>query len=152
LFEKILVPIDGSEHSKRALEAALQIGKKFGSRIMVFTVYHVSVSPVTNPELPMGPGVVIDASSSNAAATAACHSAERILMQAKMMAQSQNVGVEIESAEGNAVEEIVEKSREGKFDLVIMGARGLGTIKKIFIGSVSEGVIKNAPCPVLIVK
>jgi nucleotide-binding universal stress UspA family protein len=60
--------------------------------------------------------------------------------------------VETELVEGNTVEEIVKKSKEGQFDLIVMGARGLTTIKKLFIGSISEGVIKNASCPVLIVK
>ncbi len=152
MFEKILVPIDGSEHSRRAVETAVQIARKFDSKLLLLTVYHVSVSPVVNPELPMGPGVVIDKSSSDTALEAACRSGERILTQAAMVARSEKTEVETELVEGSPVEEIVKISKERTFNLIVMGARGLSTIRKLLIGSVSEGVIKNAPCPVLIVK
>jgi nucleotide-binding universal stress UspA family protein len=77
---------------------------------------------------------------------------KRLLAEAEERVRSEKIEVETELAEGNAVDVIVKKSKEGKFDMIIMGARGLSTIKKIFVGSVSEGVIRNAPCPVLIVK
>jgi nucleotide-binding universal stress UspA family protein len=77
---------------------------------------------------------------------------KRTLSEAEAKVKSENIPVETELAGGDAVGEIVRKSKEGNFDLIVMGARGLGTIKKIFIGSVSEGVLKNTPCPVLIVK
>jgi nucleotide-binding universal stress UspA family protein len=77
---------------------------------------------------------------------------KKILAEAEAKVRSEKIEVESELIDGNAVEEIVRKSEEGKFDLIIMGARGLSTIKKLFIGSVSDGVIKKAPCPVLIVK
>ena len=56
-----------------------------------------------------------------------------------------------ELGEGNPVEEIVAKSKNA-FDLIVLGARELSTMRKFLVGSVSEGVVKNAPCPVLIMK
>lgn len=140
IFQKILVPLDGSEHSKRALEAAVQIAKGLNSKLVLLTVYSVTPAPAVGPEVVM---VAIE------------HSRDfgkKILAEAEEKVRSEKIEVETELAEGNAVEVIVKKSKEEKFDMIVMGARGLSTIKKIFVGSVSDGVIKKAPCPVLIVK
>lgn len=155
-FQKILVPLDGSEHSGRALEAAVQIAKQFNSKIMLFTVYHVSVAPIASPELTMPmigpvPGAT-SAGLSSMTAECARDFGKKILSEAEAKVRSEKIDVQTEIAEGNAVDEIVNSSKKGDFDLIVMGARGLSTIKKLFIGSVSEGVIKKAHCPVLVVK
>jgi nucleotide-binding universal stress UspA family protein len=140
IFQKILVALDGSEHSERALEAAIQIGKGLNCKLVLLTVYSVTAAPAVGPE---------------SAVMAIEHFRDfgkRILAEAEERVRSEKIEVETELAEGNAVDVIVKKSKEGKFDMIVMGARGLSTIKKIFVGSVSEGVIRNAPCPVLIVK
>ena len=156
IFQKILVPLDGSDHSRRALESAIQIAKSFNSKLMLLTVHHVTITPVTSPELTIqAPVIVPDASAAEMterAIEAAHNYDKKILAEAEAKVRSEKIEVETELIDGNAVEEIVRKSEEGKFDLIIMGARGLSTIKKLFIGSVSDGVIKKAPCPVLIVK
>ena len=140
-FQKILVSLDGSEHSNRALEAAIQIAKGLSSKLALITVVLVTpVAPAAGPELAV---VAIQQSRERGKIT---------LARAEAKAKSENIEVETELADGNAVEAIVKKAKEENFDLIVMGARGLSTIKKIFVGSVSEGVIKNAPCPVLIVK
>lgn len=54
--------------------------------------------------------------------------------------------------EGRPSERIVEVAKEGKFDVIVMGSRGLGGIKGFFLGSVSDRVADEAACPVLIVK
>ncbi len=79
-------------------------------------------------------------------------SCRQILEEVETKVKAANVEVTCETAEGNPAEVIVKKSKEGKFDLIVMGARGLSGLKKILVGSVSEGVVKNAACPVLIVK
>ena len=156
IFQKILVPLDGSEHSRRALESAIQIAKSFNSKLMLLTVHHVTITPITSPELTIqAPVIVPDASAAEMterAIEAAHNYDKKILAEAEAKVRSEKVEVETELIDGNAVEEIVRKAEEGKFDLIVMGARGLSTIKKLFIGSVSDGVIKKAPCPVLIVK
>jgi nucleotide-binding universal stress UspA family protein len=156
IFQKILVPLDGSEHSRRALESAIQIAESFNSKLTLLTVHHVTITPVTSPELTIqAPVIVTDASAAEMterAIEAAHNYDKKILAEAEAKVRSEKVEVDTELIDGNAVEEIVRKAEEGKFDLIVMGARGLSTIKKLFIGSVSDGVIKKAPCPVLIVK
>jgi nucleotide-binding universal stress UspA family protein len=55
-------------------------------------------------------------------------------------------------SEGHTVEEILKTAEEGEFDLIVMGARGISRIKEILMGSVSDGVTRHAPCPVLVGK
>ena len=54
--------------------------------------------------------------------------------------------------EGRVVREIMKILENEKVDLIVMGARGISGIKKLFLGSTSEAVVKKATCPVLIVK
>jgi nucleotide-binding universal stress UspA family protein len=53
---------------------------------------------------------------------------------------------------GRPAEKIIEAAKDGNHDLIVMGNRGLGGIKQLFLGSVSDRVADEAPCPVLIVK
>jgi len=53
---------------------------------------------------------------------------------------------------GRTVQGILKTAREGGFDLIVMGARGVSKIRELLLGSVSDGVIRNAPCPVLVTK
>ena len=55
-------------------------------------------------------------------------------------------------AEGRPADKIVEAAKEGSFNLIVIGSRGLGGIKEFFLGRASDRVVDEAPCPVLIVK
>jgi len=156
IFQKILVPLDGSEHSGRALETAVQVAKNFNSKLVLLTVNPVTFVGETSPECTVNlagraPGAPSAGLTNIALEAARCYS-EKILAEAEAKVRSEKVEVETALAEGEAVEEIVKKSKEGKSDLIVMGARGLGSLKSLLVVSVSEGVIRNAPCPVLIVK
>ena len=65
---------------------------------------------------------------------------------------SSHLRVSTKIAEGRPAERIVEAAKEGKFDIIIMGSRGMGGAREFFLGSVSHRVAIEAPCPVLIVK
>ena len=54
--------------------------------------------------------------------------------------------------EGRPADKIVETAKLESFDLIVIGSRGLGGIKEFFLGSVSDRVADEAPCPVLIIK
>ena len=139
VFEKILVPLDGSEHSLNALEKALQIAKKFDGKITLINVYSVSSFRMTPSQVF---AYVVELRKSG----------ESILEEGKKIAWAEGIQVETLLKEGHIVEEILQKAREGNFDLIVMGARGISKMKEILLGSVSHGVTTHAPCPVLIVK
>ncbi|MBS7633203.1 universal stress protein [Candidatus Bathyarchaeota archaeon] len=154
MFEKILVPLDGSEHSLKALNLAVQIAKNFNSKITLINVFSVSAPVVmpepttlTPPTVPIMAAAELSKLAENARKTAGS-----ILAEGEKRAEAEGVKVEMLIREGHTVQEIVKAAKEGEFNLIVMGARGIGKIKGILLGSVSDGVIKNAPCPVLIVK
>ena len=155
MFEKILVPLDGSEHSTRALGKAVEIAKKFGSKITLIHAYSVSVQPIMMPEptaMSM-PGIpVLTAGEVTRVTDAARKAGNNILQDGEAKVKAEGVEVEKLLLEGHAVQEIVRVAKEGNFDLIVMGARGLSKIKVILLGSVSDAVIHHATCPVLIVK
>ena len=139
VFEKILVPLDGSDHSLSALEKAIQIAKKFDGKITLINVYSVSSFRLT-------PSQVF------AYVVELRNSGESILAEGEKIAKAEGIQVETLLKEGHIVEEILKKAREGNFDLIVIGARGISKMKEILLGSVSHGVTTHAPCPVLVVK
>jgi nucleotide-binding universal stress UspA family protein len=76
----------------------------------------------------------------------------RILSDGEEKAKAKQVEVEKMLVEGHAVQEIVKAAIEGNFDLIVVGARGISHIKEILLGSVTDGVIHHARCPVLVIK
>jgi nucleotide-binding universal stress UspA family protein len=139
MFEKILVPLDGSEHSIKALEVAVQIALKFNGKITLIHVYSLG-------------GFAISATLVQEFIEATRKAGADILADGEKRVKAEGVHVETLLLEGHAVEQIVKACKEGRFDLVVMGARGLSRIEEILLGSVSDGVTRHAHCPVLVVK
>lgn len=155
MFQRILVPLDGSEHSLRALDIAIQVAKKFEGKITLVHVYSAAVKPVMMPEAATAPPPMIPIMTPlevSKIAEAARKAGSGILMGGAERVKAEGVPVETILLEGNTVQEIIKAAGEGKFDLIVMGARGISKIREILLGSVSDGVLRNAPCPVLIVK
>ena len=155
LFEKILVPLDGSEHSLRALEIAIQIAKKFDGKITLIHVYSVTIRPVIMPEPttltpPMIPAMTPAEVSKAVEATRKAGAS--ILTDGEQKVKAEEVQVEKILEEGHTVQEIVKTAKEGKFDLIVIGGRGISKIRELLLGSVTDGVIHHAPCPVLVIK
>ena len=138
-YASILVSFDGSEFSKKAMIRACELAKIDGSEIRVFYV-------IPRYE------EMIEFISSSSIKESLHRDAECIMEEAKIIATEQGVKIETEIAEGDEAEKIVEKAKELKSDLIIKGTHGWGSINRAIIGSITERVIINAPCPVLIVK
>ncbi len=139
LYDKILVPIDGSDHSIRALKEAVQMAKLVNGKITLIHVYSIGTS--------VGKTATQDYYNQLAR-----KKGSRMLEDGKTKAESDGVKVETLLVEGDAVEKIVQTARECEVKLIVMGARGVSKIKELLLGSVSDGVIRNAPCPVMVTR
>jgi len=155
LFQNLLVPLDGSEHSLRALETAIQIAKKFDAKMTLIHVYSVTVTPVIMPEpttlTPSGVPVMTPAEVTKIVETAR-EAGQKILADGKRKVESEHIAVETVLKEGNTVQEIAKSAKEARSDLIVMGVKGISKLRELLVGSVSEGVIRQASCPVLVVK
>jgi nucleotide-binding universal stress UspA family protein len=122
---KILVGVDGSEHSRWALLEAVNIAKKFSGVVKVITVYNRSMK----------------------------QQAENILREAEERLESEGVRHSSSSILGsNASRALVNTAKQGSFDLIVVGSRGLGSAAAFLLGSVSRQVVTKASCDVLVVK
>lgn len=154
LFQKVLVPLDGSEHSLKALDVAIQIAKRFGGKITLVHVYSVTALGGVMPEPSMATaGVpVMAAPDVSRLVEVARKVASRILNDGEQRVKTANVEVDKLLEEGHTVQEIIRVAKEGNFELIVMGARGISRIREMLLGSVSDGVMHHVACPVLVVK
>jgi nucleotide-binding universal stress UspA family protein len=138
---KILVPVDGSENSKRALMQAAKIAGKDGAQI---TIVHVIDMP---PTVYVESQKLLDQLLEQYRRESA-----RVLDEYEDIAKKEGVDAKSAILEGAAAESIVDYADRHGFDMIVMGSRGLGKIKGAFLGSVSSKVLQHAKCSVLIVK
>ena len=127
---------------------AVQIAKKFDGKITLIHVYSaVRPATMTPPRIsvmtPTGVAILVEGVR-EAGASVLADGEERV--------KAEGVQDETLLREGQTVQEILKTAREGEFDLIVMGSRGLSKMKEMFLRSVSDGVIRNASCPVLVVK
>lgn len=149
-MKKILVPVDGSSASKKAVEEAVSLAKKFEAEVTLISIVEVE-SDVAYTEL----GIVVSGEYAGVRDTLIKikEGSSNKLLDA-IIASMDCTGVTMHKTikVGNAHSEIVEEATNGKYDLVVMGHRGLNPVKRFFMGSVAIRVINDAPCSVLIVK
>ena len=141
-IEKILVPVDFSEHSARALEMAIDLAKAFGARIDLLHCYQIqplSISPY---------GIVLPEDFDREVREGAERRVDE--WRGKVMLEGVEVGVRLSSRFPSL--EISETASEIGADLIVMGTRGLTGIKHALLGSVAERTLRLAPCPVLTVR
>jgi nucleotide-binding universal stress UspA family protein len=138
---KILVPVDGSENSKRALVEAARVAGKGGAQV---TIVHV---------IDMPPTVYVESQKLlNQLLEKYRQESAQVLDQYEEIAKEHGVDPQTAILEGDAAESIVEYADKNGFDMIVMGSRGLGKIKGAFLGSVSSKVLQHAKGSVLIVK
>ena len=75
-----------------------------------------------------------------------------LLNRAVSFAEQEGIEIETHYVMGEPAIQIVKKAEEGNYQLIIMGSRGLGNIKGLMLGSVSQKVSQLSHCPVLIIK
>jgi len=139
LYDKILVAVDGSDPSRCALSEAIRIAKVTGGTITLIHVYPLEPSQQLISATQQLNKYLKD-------------NGKTVLANAEKTVEAEGLKADGLLIEGDAAEQIVKTASEGKFDLIVIGARGLSKLSGLILGSVSQGVVKNAPCPVLITR
>ena len=142
-MKKILVPFDGSGYSEKAFEKAVEIAEKFESELIVMTVLQ--------SKIPDSAGVSIERlqelqdEQENQATT--------MLRKLETKAKNRNIPFSIKIIHNpSASDGIVTFAENSNIDLIVMGSHGRTGLTKIVLGSVANGVVGHANCPVLITK
>ena len=149
LIRNILVAVDGSENSNRALDFALDLAEKFDSAVMVLNVSEVLAMGVVPQE---STTYSFDNMSILGKDLRKIH--EEILSKAVIHAKAVKPDLMVSSMlkDGDPAIEIVNVAKDSGFDAIVIGHRGSGMMRERFLGSISEKVAHLAPCPVVIVR
>lgn len=138
-YKSILVPFDGSEFSKKALERACELSKVDSAEITALYV-------IPRYE------EMIEFLRTESIERAMTEEAERILDRARAIASQKGVTIATTIKEGHAGDRIIEIADTLKNDLIVIGTYGWRGVSKAIMGSTTERVIMNASCPVLTVR
>jgi nucleotide-binding universal stress UspA family protein len=142
-WKKILCPIDFSDASRAALEAAADLAKRFGASLALFHAY-----PVPGYTFPDGSFVA-----SSKMLEELSGQAQRHMEEWKGLAQQLGVGrVEVATAIGEPAHEILAFAKAQQADLLVIGTHGRTGLQHALMGSVAERVVRRASCPVLTVR
>lgn len=138
MFKKILLAVDGSEHSKKATEYSIALAQNFGGTIDA--VYVVDGETAKKDVLHASNKLEIERKRK-----------EKIKPIREMLDASKTIfGTHV--LHGDPGPTIVEFANDREFDCVVIGSRGLNPLQSFILGSVSHKVAKRANCPVLIIK
>lgn len=139
--KEILVPVDGSENSLRAVRYAIGLAGALGARIRLFYVF-----PVSSVEI-----IGMAGMSRDDIEHAAQAAAQRVFDKLHAEIGETDVKLVDETSIGDPAEEIIRCTEDDHELLVMLGRRGLSRIQSLLLGSVSEKVVRHAHSPVTIV-
>jgi len=138
LYMNILVPLDGSEYSEKALLHACDVAKNYQSRLTLLYVVEKSI-PINLLDRKEYLEVLRKFGN-------------QVLVKGKKTATQQGVDSKIIMKEGNVANEIIKLAKNGRYNLIIVGSKGLGATMRLLLGSISNKLANNSPCSVLIVR
>ncbi|MFQ5440020.1 MAG: universal stress protein [Nitrosopumilaceae archaeon] len=137
-FKKILVPLDGSKYSEKVLERACEISMAFDSKIILLYV--------VEKNLPLN---LLDRKES---LTILRNFGEKTLKKGNEILLKKEITAKLLLKEGNIVSEIEKVVKKENCNLIIVGNKGLGSVTRFLLGSVSNKLAQISSCSLLIVK
>ena len=137
MFSNILVPVDGSYISYRALDAALILAKKAGSEI---TVVHV-LERISTAYIESQNTLKMDTGEG-----------QSILDRCSEFAKQKGISINTALLQGNTSSTILDFAVKEKFDAIAIGSHGISGFKEHILGSVSNKVVHLSSLPVLLIK
>ena len=146
MFDRILVPVDGSPTSDLGLETAIRLAQDQGATLHLL---HVINERVITQNLEGGAaevGRLLDSLRANG---------KQILARAEAITRKQRVRVKSELIENivrSVADVIVAQAKKARADLIVIGTHGRRGVSRLVMGSDAEGVVRTTPVPVLLVR
>ncbi len=137
-IRKILVPLDGSKNSMRGLDEAIYLARQCHATITGLYVVPLS-KPKTNSQISYIEKYLLG-------------NAAKLMAKAKNRAAQNGIVFSDDVIYGDEGPKIVSYATNKKFDIIVIGSRGMSSIKETFLGSTSNFVLHKSKIPVLIVK
>jgi nucleotide-binding universal stress UspA family protein len=145
MYQRILVPVDGSDTARRGLEEAIRLSKELGGALRL--VHIVDDTPLAmNPETGIAAAPLV---------ADFAEGGKQIIEEARAFAAGQGVQVDTalyENFTGRVAERILEDARKSGAELIVMGTHGRRGIRHAVLGSDAEAVVRGADVPVLLVR
>lgn len=146
MIKSILVAVDGSEGSKKAMELACDLGKKQGASLHVI---HVAQPPPGKRVLVLGAAAV----TVEATPEELNKAGEQVVSSARDIARSHGFNdISVSLVGGDPTARIIDCAKKKDVDMIVMGTRGLSDLSGLLIGSVSHKVTHLAPCTCVTVR
>lgn len=138
----IVVGVDFSEPSERALDFAIAVAKRTGATIHLTHSFHLP-APGPTPDV-----VLFPMDTWTSVRERAAHKLEAMLERLR----SDGLTAELHLCPGYAASAIVETAQEVGADLIVVGTRGRSGLAHVLLGSIAERTLRSAPCPVVTVR
>jgi nucleotide-binding universal stress UspA family protein len=142
---KILLATDGSKDAELATTTALDLANGTSSELHIALVEEPAYAYVDPSGYPYFPSTELEHELEQQART-------RLDAEVEKIRSAGGAVAEAHLKVGTAAAEIVELAEDIGAGLIVMGSRGLGGIRRALMGSVSDSVVRHAPCPVLVVR
>ncbi|MBI2373667.1 MAG: universal stress protein [Deltaproteobacteria bacterium] len=144
-ISSILVPVDFSDGSKVALEYALGLATTFKAKVEVLHAWYTPeyISPAVAVQAAEGPSQTLEQ---------LMHREAKRQLDEFLGTVSVPEGVQITSTFELGPEAEVISTVAKRHDLIVMGTHGRSGLVRLFMGSVADGVLRRAPCPVLVIR
>ncbi len=150
--KRIIVCLDGSKHSEKALSQAVQIAKKFDSKIILVHVVEPATvfSTIQNPSVPYWGS--ISAPLLQSSLDKEQEEGNQILTKNSHILEKEGIPFDVALLIGNPSEEILNFSKKNKVDFIVVGSLGKGILSRVLLGSISTSISQRADCTVIIVR
>jgi len=141
-MKKILIPVDFSDVTQRQIQEAQLLAQKFGAQVRIL---HVQVPIVVATGFPGTGPAIMEGVEQNTELD------EKRLNELGAKLGEQELDVSQKLTEGDPADSVLMEAQEWGADYIVLGSHGHGGLYHLFLGSVSQGVVHKATCPVLIV-
>ena len=160
MIHHVLVPTDGSEYAERAVRFSAQVADRRQQAEVLVIYVHLRVQPVSQERASVQvPGQAVQEvaplheETNEEELVHAQEIVDHAVAEIKSLVTSPDVSVTGRVVVDNKIDDgILKVADEMKADIIVMGTRGLSTLRGAIMGSVSHALIEKATCPVLIVK